>query len=227
MVTELDDSLSQPLVSKKTAPPKRKRQATKSRKTVSISKVRLADDSDEEEEHHDDLKNTDKAVHSGPKSLYKKLCLLCSKSERNMVQHFVKMHPDKEVFISRPSPEMMLRLKKQEREFKRDGNKINGICFFCEEKKSFTITMWERHLLTHTGEPKYFCDDCQYEASKPEQHSKCGSLPTNIFENGKGDNGKDYSLDCYACKLCNFIQINEIKMKGKVFHCMLLMGSPF
>lgn len=209
MIAELANDLWQPLASKKTD--STKRQPPKSRNTVTIPNVQLSDDSDEKERDANDIKNTNYAVHCGANSMYMKLCLLCNKNDRHMVQHFIKMHPDREVFVSRLSPEMMARLKKQKMpEFARDGNKIRGICFFCAEEKSFTITSWERHLLTHTGEAKFFCSDCLHEEDKLTQHGKCGSSSTNIFDNKN-------SLDCYACNLCHFIQINEIKMIGEAF----------
>lgn len=168
-------------------------------------------------------KNTDRNVYYS-NSLYKRLCLLCDKRTPggSVVTHYVKEHPDHEVLISRPSPEMVNRIKQQkfdEFQFHNLSKKITGICYFGEENKTFTKPSWEKHLLIHTGELRSFCSECNTESTRKGEHTDCDSLFENIYtidENTASDSNNrtstqknDYPLRCYICKTCNYAQIKE------------------
>lgn len=166
------------------------------------------------------LKNTNKQMHSS-NDLYEKLCVLCDGNYRFLVTHYAKEHSDREVFISRPSPEMVDIIKQQkldEFEYDESSKKITGMCYFCKKEKSFQKSSWQRHLLTHTGEQMYFCVGCNTEGGKKGKHNDCDSMYVNIYEMGDNDDKdsneepatkKDYPLRCYICNHCNYTQINE------------------
>lgn len=170
-------------------------------------------------------KNTDRNMYYA-KELYKTLCLFCNENHRFLVSHYTKKHSDFEVFISRPSPKMVNRIKLQKLdEFKYDSEtkKITGICYFCEEVKSFHKNGWEGHLRTHTGEQTYFCEGCNTERSTKLKRHNCESVFKNIYEldgnnvddsidhetTASSTSKREYPLRCYICKLCNYTQIKE------------------
>lgn len=75
-----------------------------------------------------------------------KTCIYCNKKfTGNIVAHYVKVHPDHEVPVSRLSPQMAVRLKSQTEIFKSDAaKKIAGLCYFCEERKCCRKNDWQR-----------------------------------------------------------------------------------
>lgn len=155
-------------------------------------------------------------------NLYDKVCVLCNQTYTYLVTHYATNHPNSEVFISRPSPDMVDRIKEQNfDEFKYDkmSKKITGPCYFCQETKSYLKHSWERHLLKHTGELLYFCLGCNTEGDMKGKHSECNSMYDNIYEmNDERDihtntrelaSKKQYPLRCYICNHCNYTQINR------------------
>lgn len=67
------------------------------------------------------------------------------RNETLTVPHYVKNHTGREVPVSRLSPQMAIRLKNQGEIFKRDAaKKITGLCYFCENTKSFDKLGWQR-----------------------------------------------------------------------------------
>lgn len=77
---------------------------------------------------------------------YQTVCLYCTdKFTGSLVQHYVKSHSDREVPISRVSPEMSMRIKRQIEIFTKDQDKkISGLCYFCEEQKLALKVSWQR-----------------------------------------------------------------------------------
>lgn len=115
-----------------------------------IASRRELEDLQQNETKTEMKKNNDKNVHV-KNNFYRSLCMLCETKGKQLVQHYVKAHPEWEVFISRPSPEMANRMRLQNDHFAISDNKISGFCFFCEDDKSMTKSNWTKHLLTHTG----------------------------------------------------------------------------
>lgn len=71
-----------------------------------------------------------------------------------MVEHYTKIHPDCEIFISRPSPSMAEKIRRRTETFTFISklNCISGLCFFCELPLRLSLADWKTHLLNHTGE---------------------------------------------------------------------------
>lgn len=87
----------------------------------------------EENDKEIPVMNTDEKMHA-KNNLYRKLCVLCNaKVKMFLVPHYAKQHPEHEVFISRPSPEMADKLRLQKFRSQITNNKISGFCYFCEE----------------------------------------------------------------------------------------------
>lgn len=151
-------------------------------------------------------KNTKQQMY-GKNPLYK-TCIHCHKKfAGSIVQHYVKNHPDHEVPISRMSPQMAQRLKRQTEIYKIGaGQKISGFCYFCEETKCCAKFNWQRHLLTHTGEEMFNCRQCHAQMKAKNEHDAklCKSSVANVFE--IKDDG---SLVGFMCNDCNYFQFSR------------------
>lgn len=141
-------------------------------------------------------------------SLYRSLCVLCSKKKNNIVAHYVRDHPAEEVFISRPTPKMAQIIRKSIISFQSEGGKLTGNCVFCEETKTFQKNGWAQHLLTHTGEKTFFCTICNSKFKSLSDHSKmCAGEPSNIYlSNSTRD------VVAFMCFDCNYIQFGRDNM---------------
>lgn len=154
-----------------------------------------------------DVKNTNKQVHL-TSTFFDKLCIFCDKNENNLVAHYIKQHPNYEVPIARPSPVMAHRMRQQLEAFKKTGPMISGFCYLCEGAKTMRKYGWEMHLLGHTGEQQFHCQQCKVNLKAKSHHKNCNGNPTNIFE----VNASDGSLMCFMCKDCNYTQISRDRM---------------
>lgn len=151
--------------------------------------------------------NTDQSMHQH-NNLYRTLCIFCNAHKRSLTHHYVTVHPEHEVPISRPSPESANKLRRQTEKFFLLGNKLSGFCYFCNEIKNFKANYWPKHIASHTGERLYSCTGCNVGIDNKRDHSKaCGDV-LSIF----ASNSEDGSLKGYMCKDCNFLQINNDKM---------------
>lgn len=125
-----------------------------SKRSMSLAVRKTITDADEDADDANstlvDGKNTEAQMYwNSP--LYRRLCKFCNKkvlltnSAMSMVQHYKKCHPDREVPISRMSPQMAQELKLQTQAFQLgEGKTITGLCYFCEEEKSFKKRGWQR-----------------------------------------------------------------------------------
>lgn len=140
--------------------------------------------------------------------LYSTLCQLCNTHERFLVVHHTKHHPEHEVLISRPSPNMADRLRSHIDTFETEGRQISGFCFFCEKLKCMTKCNWTVHFLTHTGEKLFNCSMCNFESRRKLDHKNCKNEPINIYR----ANTNDGSLVGFICTECNYMQIKRERM---------------
>lgn len=149
-------------------------------------------------------KNTN-AEHHSKNTLYNSLCIYCGASERFLVRHYVKQHPEHEVPIARPSPEMVNKIRSQVEVFLIEGVKIKGMCYFCDETKEIRRPNWTQHYLTHTGEPAYACNICNQQFDrKVHKHANCSGEVLNISE----INSSDGRIISFMCKDCNYMQFH-------------------
>lgn len=151
-------------------------------------------------------KNTNQEMYAS-NSLYRTSCTICKKvKEPFLVCHYKKCHPDEEVPIARPSPIMASKLRLQNQLFVQNADKIEGNCYFCETTKSMSKSSWEKHLLTHTGERKFYCTECETRFEQQQHHDKeCPGKPANIFHL----NSPTGILAGFLCKDCNYLQIHR------------------
>lgn len=152
--------------------------------------------------------NTDSSIHLGDK-IHSEQCILCSCKQKNISKHYSEVHPDAENYISRPPPSLADRMRRETSNLNRSatGDWI-GICGFCK-KKLLSKRGWQNHIRMHTGEKLYSCDCCNLEFDAKKEHSKCKNpIVKNIYEKFSND-----AIKGFICDECNFIQINEDRMK--------------
>lgn len=159
--------------------------------------------------------NTDKMLYlTNPERA--NVCVFCNDSFRNIVNHYKKKHPTEEVYVSRISPNMAERLRRDDFErFEakcekyRSFWKLRARCFFCEYTSSFTLSYWLDHIRVHTGEYAKECISCGLNVTA---HQHCGfateNRPQQIHHNLASAD-----LMCFVCKTCNFVQIEKKNMK--------------
>lgn len=125
-----------------------------------------------------DSKNTNRNVyHMNPQYRFK--CMLCENFQTNLIDHLKKTHPEMEVYIARPSPEMAEKIRNRSEYFTytQSTAQIFGICFFCQQPRRMAPNDWKDHLLYHTGESRsalhgsaddkmeltaFMCNECNY-----------------------------------------------------------------
>lgn len=144
-------------------------------------------------------------------------CVLCGAKDCHLINHYMRCHPEHEVFIARPSPQMADKLRSQAEQFTENENdKVCGICYFCEEIRSHKKATWRQHILTHTGEKVFACNSCGSEVNFRKQHdcnirryiNQCNENLVEICE----VNSSDGSYVGFMCNDCNYVQIRLKRM---------------
>lgn len=92
-------------------------------------------------------------------------------------------HSESEVYVSRPSPTVAVKIRRRTEEFNfiPSSSQISATCFFCEVPRRMSFGEWKQHFQYHTG------------------------------ENDTVDDGQQ--LFGYMCKLCNYVQIEQNNLK--------------
>lgn len=175
-------------------------------RAVSIDQNNILDDSYDPNSTLVIGKNTKREMY-GKNSLCG-TCIYCNKKfHGSIVQHYVNNHSDREVVISRMSPDMAMQLKQQVESFHQDKKKrITGLCYFCEEKKAFAKDYWQKHLITHTGETMFNCRQCHAQLKTKSEHDTkvCKQSVVKVFETKE-----DGSLVGFMCNDCNYFQFSR------------------
>lgn len=137
------------------------------------------------------------------------VCIVCHRTCNRMVSHLKSMHPNHEVFVSRLSPKMaeiaIRNLNSMRISLKRFSKYAEAICFFCEEKKNFSISFWVNHIRSHTGEYVNRCHNCDKFVCF-NQHCGMSAKCTDVIDI------KTTDLMAFICRKCNFVQISEKNM---------------
>ncbi|PNF25661.1 hypothetical protein B7P43_G00631, partial [Cryptotermes secundus] len=155
-------------------------------------------------------------------------CKLCLVQCKNIVPHYKNYHPESEVLISRlPVDEASRAISEAlESDYKEDigstecGKKKKKqagkfICRICDHTAAFALNFYE-HLSSHTGEYRFRCGKCSYEAST--RHSVKGhfyyhhpelkgveSVQATVLTPGPPNEAK--FVFGYLCSSCNFVQL--------------------
>lgn len=158
------------------------------------------------------IKNNNPDWHSSNQGMY---CKVCKYTGTRLVNHYVNVHPNSEVHVSRVAPDVgdFLRQLKDDHECKRvksmKANKsirFRQFCYFCKESKLLTKFYWMDHLTIHTGCYRFKCTDCSKKFARNVNHvckDKCNVEEVSQFQL-EGAN-----LMAYLCDLCNYIRFDK------------------
>lgn len=103
------------------------------------------------------------------------------------------------------------RIQKERINFQQNLNRTTGQCFLCDERRLYTKAQWQNHVLSHTKEHFYFCDNCGHTFMALSDHSSCPSATiTNIFDRYDCV-GEDY-LAAFVCHKCDYVRVSESRM---------------
>lgn len=168
--------------------------------------------------------NTDKDMHSRSNPTK---CALCSQIPRHIVNHYINMHEDSEVFHARMPPETTDTLRGLD---KFDGthvnNRIDAICHYCDHLKKYSVKDWFVHITRHTGEYMHICNKCN--SKFPENKCKVNATQCDHDDIGKWhdiDINTD-ALGVYVCKSCNYSQLMEENLKKHMRTMHSISRSP-
>lgn len=137
-------------------------------------------------------------------------CFICG-SRDSAPGHYVNVHPNNEVVVSRLAPSVanFLRSLKYHPECKiingGDRRLYEQLCYFCNESKCFCKSDWIDHIIRHTGHYTRQCGNCS-NMSDADNCSRCKIKPTRT-KNGR-------NLTGYLCDLCNFIRFNRTEIQN-------------
>lgn len=154
------------------------------------------------------IKNNDRNMYiTNRKHNYENKCILCDfVTQRALVNHYVRMHPKYECFISRLSPKMMeVAVEHSNISSPQSAYYHEAQCLFCEKRMSKAIRDWHRHILIHTGEYLYGCKSCGQVNVRPF-HGCCKNDSCQELWRPPKVNKK---ISGFACKQCNFVQCSE------------------
>jgi hypothetical protein len=157
-------------------------------------------------------------------------CKLCSTQCKSIVSHYKNSHPESEVLISRLREEEAAQaiseaLESNYKEEEEEGNTKTGkrkrkqagkfVCRICDHTATFAVNFYE-HLSSHTGEYRFQCGKCSYEACT--RHSVKGhfyhhhpelkgveSVSATVLAPGPPNDAK--FVFGYICSLCNYVQL--------------------
>lgn len=158
-------------------------------------------------------KNVNPLVHLGTMGTF---CVVCEfKTTRRLItSHYVRKHPELEVYTSRLSPDYVEAALKEpalpEYESTAKGSRMKVMCYFCGYKRPFDSKYWTRHVLHHTGEYPIECQSCHQKDLHEQNHpaSCLVYIPKLLFEYGFIDG----YLYAFMCKSCNYVQTREQNM---------------
>lgn len=159
------------------------------------------------------MKNIDPNVHSLNKVVD---CPVCEKPAKlSIVNHFVTIHPELEVYTCRLAPEVAdalrnSKLVKVAERIQPDGRcypTYSHICYFCNVPKSMTKIFWMNHMAKHSGYYQYQCNDCSRRFAENNKAHSCKG-PNNLSKIPQPQFKKD-TLMAFICDLCNFVRFHQ------------------
>ncbi|XP_037908837.1 uncharacterized protein LOC119650279 [Hermetia illucens] len=165
------------------------------------------------------LKNIYPYMHS--QSEYVTRCVLCHYVGKFITKHYVKEHPESEVFVARIPPERQDCILNNQQLTKLGPVTVvkyknyyrHSACPFCPVEKSSQRFDWVMHFAIHTGEYKFRCTQCNHYGNARNEFAR-------HFKNGC-PNGKlirmwshykyneEDPVVGFLCKLCNYIQMSR------------------
>ena len=163
-------------------------------------------------------------------------CLLCPFYRKNIVHHYKMQHPRKEVLISRLAVaeaniaiEESRRLNFENSESPPLDTEVGKYsCRFCgfttKGVDSIARESFYEHCTNHTGEYRFGCQHCNYEAAakgsiRTHYYKECRKYGTSknlneaIVEDPLPPDDRIYG---YLCSKCNFVQLKKANVEKHV-----------
>ncbi|XP_037047655.1 uncharacterized protein LOC119082286 isoform X2 [Bradysia coprophila] len=140
-------------------------------------------------------------------------CRICG-SRDSTVGHYVNVHPNTEVVVSRldPSVAMFLRSLLYSPKCKVvggvDRQLFEQYCYFCNKSQCFSKHGWIEHIIRHTG---YYNGQCCSNMLGIGDCSRCKGKRTRL-KSVHQFNGRN--LTGYLCDLCNFIRFDRTEIQN-------------
>lgn len=143
-------------------------------------------------------------------------CNICDFDVRgSLVNHYIKFHPDSEVFPSRVAPDVSVFLR-----YLRDTHKCERVktassfegfyyeqfCYFCNKSMCLSKYFWITHMARHTGNYKYKC-------SENENYSSHFCSDECDVKKEPHFNFDGVNLMAYLCDMCNYVRFEERDME--------------
>lgn len=167
------------------------------------------------------IKNNNPAWHSLSKE---KTCKICRVSYGcSLVNHYVNVHPNHEVYPSRVAPNVAEILRASNALHECEIVKLTishrlayrQFCYFCDTVLSTQKYLWIKHMAVHTGYFQYECTGCSQKFSRSRGHN-CGDgrninkVPQCQFD----AKFEEVNVIAYLCDLCNYVRFDETEMEN-------------
>nr|XP_034181441.1 uncharacterized protein LOC117604928 isoform X2 [Osmia lignaria] len=161
-------------------------------------------------------------------------CLLCFFTGKNIVHHYKLSHPGKEILISRLKIEDAMSVIREakdndvENESSKPITEENckfhcRICsFFTEGATKVAMEAFYEHCTTHTGEYRFRCNSCPYQAvakssMRTHYYKVCRRFKDTFAEAITEDEIPEKNgVYGYLCSKCNYLQLKRFHIEEHV-----------
>jgi len=158
-------------------------------------------------------------------------CLLCIFTGKNIVHHYKMNHPEREVLIARLKlidAEAAIadiendRIKSVETMGKICKFHCRFCCFVTEGAADIAIEAFYEHCTTHTGEYRFHCNSCPYQAvakasMRTHYYKMCRKHNDTFSESASEDDvPKEGEIYGYLCRECNYVQLKRSNVEVHV-----------
>jgi len=162
-------------------------------------------------------------------------CLLCIFIGKNIVHHYKMNHPEREVLIARLKlVDAKAAIADIENDRMKSVETIGKICkfhcrfccFVTEGAADIAIEAFYEHCTTHTGEYRFHCNSCPYQAvakasMRTHYYKMCRKHNDTFSESASEDDvPKEGEIYGYLCRECNYVQLkrNNVEVHVEFWH---------
>jgi len=158
-------------------------------------------------------------------------CLLCIFTGKNIVHHYKMNHPEREVLIARlKSVDAEAAIADVENDRMKSVETVGNICkfhcrfccFVTEGAADIAIEAFYEHCTTHTGEYRFHCNSCPYQAvakasMRTHYYKMCRKHNDTFSESASEDDvPKEGDIYGYLCRECNYVQLKRSNVEVHV-----------
>ncbi|XP_019889550.2 uncharacterized protein LOC105286402 isoform X2 [Ooceraea biroi] len=160
-------------------------------------------------------------------------CLLCIFTGKNIVHHYKINHPGREVLIARlKSVDARAAMADAENDRTRPAGttvtdevckfRCRFCCFVTEGAADVAIEAFYEHCTTHTGEYRFHCNSCPYQAvakasMRTHYYKMCRKHNDTFSESASEDDvPREGGVYGYLCRECNYVQLKRSNVEAHV-----------